>query len=183
MSALAYTTYDQALYGQPLSVALGRRILNTKNRFWTVGDWPIEIPPAVSRGAPETQRMVADLKAWTGWSSRQLAGVLDTSHPTIGRVESGRELVAGHSGELRQRLRTTHDVVARIAIIASQDPKAIRDALEFETRPGASAKHALQSGEPSVALLRALDRLRPRSPGLISGTGSRRGGATAALHE
>lgn len=183
MSALAYTTYNQALYGEPLSVALGRRLLNTQNRFWTVGDWPIEIPTAVPRRAPETQRMIADLRAWTRWSSRQLAGLLDTSHTTIGRIESGSELVAGHSGDLRQRLLTTHDVVARIATIANQDPKAIRDALEFETQPGASARHALQSGEPSVALLRALDRLRPRPTGLISGTGSRRGGATAALHE
>jgi hypothetical protein len=183
MNALANTTYDQALYGEPLWVALGRRLLNTQKRIWTVGEWEIGLPPMAPRRAPETQRAVADLKTWTSWSSRQLAGLLSTSHTTIGRLEAGGELVAGHSGELRQRLLTTHDVVGRVATIANYDPAVIKDALEYEHQPGASAMDALRNGEPSVALLRALDRVRPRPVGLITGSGSRRSGATAALHE
>lgn len=183
MSALAYTMYDQALYGEPLSVALRRRLLDTRKRIWTVGEWEIELPPMSPRLAPDTQRAVADLKTWTSWSSRQLAGLLRTSHTTIGRLEAGGELVSGHSGDLRQRLLTTHDVVGRVAAVANYDPAVIKDALEYEHQPGASAMYALQNGEPSSALLRALDRLRPRPAGLIRGTGSRRSGATAALHD
>lgn len=183
MSAIANTTYDQALYGEPVSVALRRRLLDTKKRIWTIGEWEIELPPMMPHRAPETQRAVADLKTWTSWSSRQLAGLLRTSHTTIGRLEGGGEPVSGHSGDLRQRLLTTHDVVGRIATVANYDPAVIKDALEYEHQPGASAVYALQNGDPSVALLRALERLRPRPAGLITGTGSRRSGATAALHE
>lgn len=182
MNALG-TTYDQALYGEPLWVSLGRRLLNTQKRIWTVGEWEIELPPVAPRRIPETQRAVADLKGWTGWSSRQLAGMLGTSHTTIGRLEAGGELVSGHSGNLRQRLLTAHDVVGRVATVANYDPGMIKDALAYESQPGVSAICALRTDEPSVALLRAFDRLRPRPAGLITGTGSRRSGATAALHE
>jgi hypothetical protein len=183
MSALTNTTYDQALYGEPLLVALRRRLLNTQKRIWTLGDWELELPPVVPRRAPETQRAVTDLKVWTGFSSRQLANLLGTSHTTVGRLEAGGELVAGHSGDLRQRLSTVHDVVGRIATIANYDPMAVKDALRYEHQTAGSAIHALKSGDPSVALLRALDRLRPRPAGLITGIGSRRSGATTALHE
>jgi len=183
MSALANTTYDQALYGEPISVAIARKLFNTDSRIWKLGDWAIEFPSTAPRPAPETQRMVAELKTWTGLSSRQLARMLGTSHTTIGRVETGGDLVAGHSGNLRQRIEATHDVVARITAIANHNAAAVRDALEFEAEPGMSARLALRAGDPSVALLRALDRLRPRPAGLIAGTGSRRSGATAALHD
>jgi hypothetical protein len=182
MSALA-NAYDQALYGEPISVVIRRKVLNTDKAIWTIGDWTIDIPEIVPRRAPETQRMVADLKAWTGLSSRQLARMLGTSHPTIRRLESGRDLVPGHSGDLGQRLLATHDVVARVATIANYEQATVKDALEFEAKPGFSAVQALQAREPSLALLRALDRLRPRPEGLIRGTGSRRSGATTALHE
>jgi hypothetical protein len=182
MSALG-TTYDEALYGEPLSVAIRRKLFNTDTRFWTIGDWSIDIPSNAPRRAPETQRAVADLKAWTGLSSRQLARILGTSHTTIRRLELGGELVPGHSGDLGPRILASHDVVARVAAIAKYESAAVRDALEFEMQPGVSASLALRAGEPSVALLRALDRLRPRPEGLIRGRGSRRSGATAALHE
>jgi hypothetical protein len=182
MSALG-TTYDQALYGEPLWVALRRRLVNTQKRIWTVGDWELDLPPMAPRRAPETQRAVADLKDWTSWSSRRLGGMLGTSHTTIGRIEAGSDLKSGHSGDLRQRLLTAHDVVGRVATIANYDPVAIKDALEYESEPGVSAMSALRADEPSVALLRALDRLRPRPAGLITGTGSRRDDATTALHE
>lgn len=183
MSAIAYSAYDQALYGEPLLVALRRRILNTQKPIWTVGDWEIDLPSPAPRRPPETQRAVADLKTWTGWSSRQLARAVGTSHTTIGRLEAGGDLVPGHSGDLRQRLLVAHDTVARLAAVASHDPGAIRDALEYKWQGSGSAMSALQGGEASVALLRALDRLRPTAAGLITGTGSRRGGATTALHE
>ncbi len=182
MSAIA-TTYDQALYGEPLLVALRRRLFNTQKAIWTLGDWGIDLPALAPRSAPETQRAVSDLKAWTGWSSRQLAGVLGTTHTTIGRLEAGGELVPGHSGELRQRLLVAHDTVARISALANHDPVIVRDALEFESQAAGSAKSALTEGQPSVALLRALDRLRPRPAGLITGVGSRSSSATTALHE
>jgi hypothetical protein len=177
------STYDTALYGEPFLVAARRRLLDTRDPFWTVGEWEIVLPERKPRRAPEIQRMVLELKTWTTWSSRRLAEVFGTSHTTVRAIESGRPLVAGHSGDLRRRVIATHDVVSRIAANAGHNPTVVRGALESASADQQSARDALQSGEPAVALLRALDHLRPRPAGLLVGEGSRRDGATAALHE
>jgi len=176
-------TYESAFASEPFLISITQRLLNTKDPFWTVGEWDIVIPAPKPRRATTSQQMVRDLKAWTNWSSRQLAAVLQTSHTTIRRLEAGRPLVVGHSGDLRRRLTEVHDVIARVARAADNSPTRIADSLAFERSPGESAIVALTTGDMPGALMRALDRLRPRPAGLLVGTGVRRDGATAALHE
>src|SRR4051794_22825446 len=75
------------------------------------GERRIEIPSSTPGPTPELRRLVWELRARTGWSARQLARVLGTTHTTINRVENGGRLVRGHSGELRRRVSDAHDVV------------------------------------------------------------------------
>jgi hypothetical protein len=177
------TAYDQAIYGEPFAVVMRQRLLNMDDPIWKVGAWDIVLPQPTPRRAPEVQRMLAELKAWTTWSSRQLAAVLRTSHTTVRGIENGRPLVAGHSGDLRRRVVAVHGVVGRVARLAGNSPKVTTDALTFTADGGRSATDALQADGPAAALLLALDRLRPRPAGLLVGENPRRDGATAALHE
>src|ERR1039458_8949773 len=117
------TAYDQAIYGEPFAAVMRKRLLNTDDPIWKIGSWEIILPQPAPRRAPEVQRMVAELKAWTTWSSRQLAAVLRTSHTTVRGIENGRPLVAGHSGDLRRRVVAVHGVVGRVARLAGNSPE------------------------------------------------------------
>lgn len=177
------SVYERALYGEPLDRAVRPEPLSTERRWWVVGDWALMLPEFVVRPAPDIQRMTAELRGWTVWSSRRLADVLGTSHTTVLRIESGRPLISGHSGDLRRRLSEAHDVVGRVFLLTGRDPGATGQALDIAPPDGISAVAALREMQPAKAYLSAIDVLRPRTTGLLVGTRPRREGATGALHE
>jgi hypothetical protein len=129
------------------------------------------------------QHVVRQIRDWTGWSSRRLAEVVDTSHTTILGVENGRPLVGGHSGDLRDRLTDTHEVIERIWALAGSDPNLMRRLVETAPPGQRSAIAELAAGDPDRAYLAALEVLRPRTPGLLVGDRPRQRGATVALHD
>ena len=177
------TIYEQSYYGEPLVQSVQQQPLRMHRGWLIVGEWPIELPAVDVRPAPDIVRMAAQIREWTGWSSRRLAGILGTSHTTVRGIESGRSLVPGHSGDLRRRLGQLHDVVARVFLLAGRD--AARTAWTLEAAPpnGVPAIEWLREGQSAKAYLSAIDVLRPRSDGLIVGRRPRRDGATAPLHE
>lgn len=177
------TVYEQAIYGEPLGRAVPDPLLDTSDRLWRIGDWPILVPVPEVRFAPEVQRAVVELRAWTGWSARRLADVLGTSHTTVLGIETGRQLVDGHSGDLDRRILDTYDVVHRVFLLAGQDSAASDRVLRSAGRDGRAAADDLRDQQPARAYLRAVDALRPRATGLLAGSRPRRDGATAALHE
>jgi len=179
----ATTLYDEALRGEPLDRAIFPPPLDTGAPFWTLGEWRLIFPTSVPRLAPGMQRVVKQIREWTGWSARRLADVVGSSHTTILNVENGRPLVDGHSGDLRRRLTDTHDVIERIYVLAGRDPGTVT--LFMETAPPGrrAAIDELQKGEPARAYLAAIDVLRPRTPGLLVGDRPRQRGGTAALHD
>jgi len=158
-------------------------VLNTDQTFWIVGEWAIAMPVAAARPAPDVQRAVADLRAWTGWSSRRLADLLGTSHTTVLGIEGGRPLVEGHSGELRRHVADVHDLVQRVFLLSDGDPAATVRVLDTKPAVGESALEALRRGEPAKAYLHAIDVMRARPAGLLVGSRPRREGATMPLHE
>jgi hypothetical protein len=176
------TLYDEALYGEPLALLVRKPELNTDHPIWTLGDWNLVLPMPAVRPAPDVQRMISELRAWTQWSSRQLATVLRTSHTTVLGLEAGRPLVAGHSGDLRRRLTNAHDVVSRVYVLAGEDPTATSHVLATAPAGARSPVDALQSGDAAAAYVSAIDVLRPRPSGLLVGSRPRREGATAPLH-
>jgi hypothetical protein len=152
--------------------------------LWTLGGWALRIPLVGVRPAPDVQVMARELRQWTGWSSRRLAAILDTTHTTIRAVEDGRPLVAGHSGDLRRRLEEAYAVVLRVHMLANRNPQRTVQLLETAPRTGASAAiTALKERDPARAYLAALDVLNPPAEGFLVGTyPAPPGRATASLH-
>ncbi|MGI8429975.1 MAG: hypothetical protein ACR2OB_11895 [Solirubrobacteraceae bacterium] len=177
------TIYDEALLGEPLGLPVRHRTLDTNRPFWIVGDWFLVLPTTVVRRAPDVQRMISEVRASTGWSSRQLARVLGTSHTTVLNAEAGRPLLALRSGDLRRRVGEVHDVVERVHVLAQRDADATSRLLATAPRRGQSAVDALRAGRPQKAYLAAIDALTPRPNGMLTGGRPRRPGATAALHD
>jgi hypothetical protein len=131
--------YDATFYGEPLSLPVRRATLNTDRLFWTVGDWMLVLPKTIVRRAPDVQQMLGDIEAWTGWSKRQLAGVLGTSHTTVRNAAAGRPLLAARSGDLRRRVTNTHNLVGRVYVVAGRDAQEtarILEAPQGENPPG-----------------------------------------------
>jgi transcriptional regulator with XRE-family HTH domain len=148
-----------------------------------LGERVIKIPALRSAPTPELRRLVWELRARTDWSARQIARVLGTSHTTINRIEAGGRLMSGHSGDLRRRLGSAHDVVSRVHVLAGGDADATARALETAGPSGDSAVALMQADAPARAYLAALDVLNPRQDGLLVGTRPRSGDAPAPLHE
>jgi hypothetical protein len=177
------TIYDEALHGEPLGLRVRPRTLNTDRPIWTVGEWVLVLPATVVHHAPDVQRMITEIRAWTGWSKRQLATVLGTSHTTVVNAEGGRPLLEARSGDLRRRVASAHDLVRRVFLLAGRDAQTTAHVLGTSPADGVSAVDALRSGNYERAYIAAIDALRPRPTGMLVGGRPRRSGATAALHE
>jgi hypothetical protein len=179
------TIYDEAFFGEPIDVPvpLQPQPLNTSQPLWTIGDWPIVVPAPPVDTTPDTQRMIADIRAWTGWSQRQLANVLCTSHTTVRNAEAGRPLRSARSGDLSRRLTHAHEVVERVFLLAGREPRATARVLEAARDAAGSATDALRAANYERAYLAAIDVLRPRSTGMLVGSRPRRSGATVPLHD
>jgi hypothetical protein len=177
------TIYDETLHGEPLGLPVRPRSLNTDGLLWTVGEWVVVLPLTVVHRAPDVQRMITEIRGWTGWSKRQLATILWTSHTTIVNAEAGRPLLEVRSGDLRRRVASVHDLVQRVFLLAGRDAETTGNVLATAPADGVSPIDALSAGNYERAYVAALDVLRPRPTGMLVGDRPRRSGATAALHE
>lgn len=177
--------YEAAFRGEPLERTVSPAPLNTQDAFWTIGDWPICMPAVVSPAVLRLQRVIREMRERTGWSARRLAEIVGSSHTTIINAENGRPLVSGHSGDLRQRLVESHDLIERVYVLVDRDPE--RTATILATAPETGRLSAVEelrdSGDPGRAYLAALDVIRPRRTGLVVGDRPRRDGPTTALHD
>jgi hypothetical protein len=182
-TSFAPSPYSDATVGEPLYRALVPPNLDTANQLWTLGGWSLILPSPEVRPAPELQRLTRQIRTWTGWSTRRMAEVVLTSHTTIAAIENGRPLVDGHSGDLRQRIVATHELVERVYLLADHDTGRVSATLDTVLPGRRSPTEELRSGEPARAYVTAIEVLTPRRLGLIVGNQPRRNGATAPLHE
>jgi transcriptional regulator with XRE-family HTH domain len=177
--------YEDTFRGRPLQRTVFPAPLNTHDLFWTIGDWPIQVPAVTSLGVPQLQTVIQEIREKTGWSARRLADIVRSSHTTILNAENGRPLMSGHSGNLRQRLVEVHDLIERVYLLAERDLG--RTAAILATAPGTGRRSAVdeirETGDPGRAYLAALDAIRPRPTGLLVGDRPRWDGPTTALHD
>jgi transcriptional regulator with XRE-family HTH domain len=130
-------------------------------------DWWVKLVRVEPRPSPDAQRRIQEIRTLTGWSDRQIARALGTSHPTVAAMMLGRLGRLGH----RARISTTYDVVARIYALCERDVEATDRVLAFSGSDGApSPLDLLSRDEPSAAYLAAIDRIRPRRQGLMTGS-------------
>jgi hypothetical protein len=132
------TIYDKTLRGEPLPRRVQSQPINTESALWTVGDWQLEMPAPAIETVPAVPSMLAEIRAWTGWSQRQLANALGTSHTTVGRAESGRPLQEARSGDLSSRVSNTHNLIKRLLILGGRQPEVTRRLLEVAPDAGRS---------------------------------------------
>ena len=186
MTAVLDTTsllYDSVV-GEPLPrTAPPAPSLNTTHAMWIVGAWDAVFPTWSPLPAPDLQRMVARMREWTGWSRRQLAEAVQTSHTTVGAIENGRRLIPGHSGNLRRRITDAYEVIERIFVLADRDPDSVTRLLESAADGERSCLDELRAGEPARAYLAAIDAHRPRQSGLLVAQYSRLPDSTSPLHD
>lgn len=186
MTTVAPTIYDDAMSGELLEGVVDSPPLDTSLSspfLWALGGWKLVLPVPDIRAVPELQLMARQVRSWTGWSTRKLAGVVGTTHTTIQAVENGRPLVEGRSGNLRQRLTSAYELIERVYLLAGRDADQVAAILDTAPPDRRSPVDELRFGDSARAYLAVVDVLRPRRPGLIVGNRPRRGGATAPLHE
>ncbi len=129
------------------------------------------LPDTAQQEALEVERMFHDLCRWTGWSDRALADVIDTSHPTVGRLKAGEYGFLAGNEVSRRRVEAAHGVVSRAYILAGRDRGRTRTILEQTAFGGMSARQHLCDGRPNEAYLAVIEVLRPpRRSGLMRGS-------------
>ena len=154
--------------------------------FATVGPsrmWTVALYPAPAQHGPDARQMIQQLAAWTGWSNRTLAEVLDTSHTTVGALLQGRPLQPSRSGPLADRLAEAHQVVERAHHLTDHVAARTASVATVPDETGTAAVDYLHGRNPAAAYLAIVDALRPRPRGLLTGFRPARGDATAALTE
>lgn len=101
----------------------------------------------------------------TGWSFREIADVLGTSHTTVGKLANGAVPTA-RSQDAADRLEPLLDVLTRISRLVPSGP-ALGELLHGFTASGRQPIEYLVEGEWAEALLAVLDVAsgpRPRRP-------------------
>ena len=139
-------------------------------------DIRVRVPELISRPSPRRQRLTQEIRRQTGWSHRQLARVLEISHPTVRALEEGRSRLG--ESEVLARLIEVDSVVSRVFMLTGQDANETRRVLESGTSgSGPSPVELLRTRQPSEAYLAAMDVIRPpaRSP-LMTGIWASRAG-------
>jgi len=149
-------------------------------------NWWVKLPDRLPKSAPDVQRMVHQLRQWTGWSARTLADALSTTHTTVLSIENGRPLFVTRSGDLRRRITDAHDLVARLTLLVNHDRGRAAAVLMEQAADGLSALDQLHAGQPSRAYLAIIDVVRgaperSRNSLLIGSRPAQPGGATEPL--
>src|SRR5438445_3757062 len=103
----------------------------------------------------------------TGWSFRDIAEVVGTSHTTVGKLANGA-VPTSRSADAAERIEPLLDVLTRISrlVAPGRDLAAV---LEDSTADGETPREVLRSGDWSRALLAAMDVIngpRPARPPL-----------------
>ena len=113
---------------------------------------------------PESQRIAREIQRFTNWSDRNLALALGTSHPTVGKILSGRSV----NLPLQERLVDLHALIERVHILAGRDVSATARALGTNSSNN-SAFRLVTQNNVSAAYLAAVDALKNRPFAYVEG--------------
>jgi hypothetical protein len=136
-------------------------IHNTGKMSDPFSNWPI-FPKYEPQPVPDLIRIVRRLVEQTGWSNRNLAEVVGTTHPTIKAIKSGRE--PERRRDLAEALFNTAEVVEKISRLARGNQATLKTILNTRGSDGETPLQLLAAGGYSKAYLRALDMLTESRP-------------------
>ncbi len=162
-----------AISGYRLPGLYDRTVVPPKDEQRSVDPYASEyliLPDAAQQDIRESEQMLRELRAWTGWSDRALAEVIGTSHPTVAKLFAGEsEFLARHESS-RRRLEEAYEVVSRAYILAGRDRSRTASILENMSYGGRSARQYLCEGRPNEAYLAVVEAVRPpRRSGMMRG--------------
>lgn len=124
----------------------------------------IQLPEAPTEPTSRLPRLLNEARSVTGWSQREIADILGTSHTTIRRLETdGRVTIK--SRDVAARAAQLHAVLIRLARIAGS-PETLATALAT-TVDGTTAAVLLREANWSHAFTTALDAVRGPRPGFL----------------
>lgn len=165
----------------PWSVPLGGRpvpVVEFAAPGWT-------IPRSTPARVPSVPEQLRQVREWTGWSSRRLAALTGSTHPTVEAILEGRTQL-NRTPATARRISDLHRLVSRLAVVVQGD-RAVLNRVLSEPPGGdrAAAVEVFGSGDLVGAYLAALDVLRPPRSGGMMGSlfPARAGEATVALHD
>lgn len=124
----------------------------------------IQLPAAPAEPVSRLPRLLRDSRAATGWSQREIAEVLGTSHTTIRRLEADGK-VSIKSRDIAAKVPYLHAVLLRVARAAGS-PTALATALVTPVGETTAATF-LREGKWTRALTTALDAVRGPRPELL----------------
>ena len=144
--------------------------------FRDFADW-ITLPAEPAGPVSPLPRLLKESRDVTGWGQRELASVLGSTHPTVGRLETGGRVTA-RSRDLAARVAELHAVLVRLARVAG-GPDALNLALRRTVRDD-TALDLLRAGEWAKAYTAGLDAIRGERPAML---GASRAPLKAATRE
>ena len=123
----------------------------------------IQLPAAKTTPSSRVQAAARELASMTNWSRRKIATLLEVTHPTVTALIEGRS--TGSNSDTANRVIDAHGVVKRIHALVGGDVTETVRVLESTPAAGTnSPAQLLAQGQPSDALLAALDVLNPPQP-------------------
>ncbi|WP_165486215.1 helix-turn-helix transcriptional regulator [Frankia sp. Cppng1_Ct_nod] len=78
----------------------------------------VQLPPAPTKATSRLPTLVREVRRLTGWSQRDLADILGTSHTTVRKLETDGRVTA-RSRETAARVAPLHGVLSRLARAAA----------------------------------------------------------------
>jgi len=126
----------------------------------------ITLPPAPTTAVSRLPALLRESRSLTGWSRRDLAEILHTSHTTVGRLETDGRVTA-RSRDSAARVASLHAVLVRLARVASS-PGALGAALVTKAGSGPTAAELLREGQWPRAFTVALDVLQGPRPTMLA---------------
>lgn len=124
----------------------------------------IQLPRETSEPVSRLTRLLRESRATTGWSQREIAEVLGTSHTTIRRLEAEGK-VSIKSRDIAAKVPHLHAVLLRLARAAGS-PSALATALVTPIGD-TTATTLLQEGQWTRAFTTALDAVRGPRPEML----------------
>ncbi len=125
----------------------------------------VTLPPAPTAVASRLPVLLHEIRNVTGWSQRDLAEILHTSHTTVRRLETDGRVTA-RSRTSAARITPLHGVLTRLVRVAG-NPQTLATALLTDDGRG-KATDFLRAGQWSRAFTVALDVLNGPPPTMLA---------------
>lgn len=178
MTTTSYTDRAAMPGGREAFAVPARAAADIRDVLREYTSW-IELPETPAAAPTRLSEQLRESREATGWSLRDLADVLGTTHTTVRRLEI-MGTASARSRETAARAAQLHGVLVRLARIAPDAPTLATALATYAD--GTTAREHLRSGDWSRAFTAALDVIRGPRPAMLGVVpGGRPGAATREI--